>query len=84
MFNLPRASLISKVTKLFPYFPTLRIKNLLDILFNGIDNKSNKGYRRNVPIIFAMQSYISSAKRFEKQPLSFILHPSQFIPYDTV
>ena len=66
MFNLPRASLISKITQLVPYFPTLSMKNKLDLLLNGISTKNNIDDCRNVPIMFAMQSYILSTKRFEK------------------
>ena len=68
MFSLPRASLISKITRLVPSFPTLSMKNKLDILLNGINTKSNIDDCRNVPIMFAMQNYILSTKRFEKQP----------------
>ena len=68
MFSLPRASLISKITQLVPYFPTLSMKNKLELLLNGINTKNNIDDCRNVPIMFAMQSYILLTKRFEKQP----------------
>ena len=67
-YNLPRASLFSKISKLIPNFSSLSMKNKLNTLLNGINTKSNTFDCRNVPIMFAMQSYILSTKRFEKQP----------------
>ena len=67
-YNLPRALLISKITKLIPTFSSQSMKNKLYTLLNGINNKSNTYDCRNVPIMLAMQSYILSTKRFEKQP----------------
>ena len=41
------------------------MKNKLNTLLNGINTKSNTFDCRNVPIMFAMQSYILSTKRFD-------------------
>ena len=67
-YSSPRASLINKVTNLIPNFSFFGKKQQLFILLNGVNTNNNIYDCRNVPIMFAMQNYILSTKRFEKQP----------------
>ena len=67
-YNLPRVLLMNKITNLIPNFSSLGKKVQLDILLNGINTNSIVRDCRNVPIMFAMQSFILSTKRFEKRP----------------
>ena len=65
-FSSSRAVLFNKITNLFPKFPHLNQKDKLHLLLNGIYLDSDIPDCRNVPIMFAMQSFILSTKRFEK------------------
>ena len=65
-FSLSRAVLCNKITNLFPKFPHLNQKDKLHLILNGLYLESDISDCRNVPIMFAMQSFILSTKRFEK------------------
>ena len=66
-FSLPRESMFNKINKSLPNFSSLSNKEKLFILLNGLNTVDNIADCRNVPIMFAMQTYILSTKRFEKQ-----------------
>ena len=67
-FSLPRESMFNEINKLLPNFSSLSNKEKLFILLNVLNTVDNIADCRNVPIMFAMQTYILSTKRFEKQP----------------
>ena len=65
-FSSARAILFQKITNLVPNFLTLGQKEKVFLLLNGINLNSDISDCRNVPIMFAMQNFILSTKRFEK------------------
>ena len=65
-FSSSRAILFQKITSLVPNFLLLSQKDKVFLLLNGINLNSDISDCRNVPIMFAMQNFILSTKRFEK------------------
>ena len=65
-FSSSRAILFQKITNLVPNFLLLSQKDKVFLLLNGINLNSDISDCRNVPIMFAMQNFILSTKRFEK------------------
>ena len=65
-FSSSRLTLFKKISSLVPNFPQLSQKDKISLLLNGINLNSGISDCRNVPIMFAMQNFILSTKRFEK------------------
>ena len=66
-FSSSRLTLFKKISSLVPNFPQLSQKDKISLLLNGINLNSGISDCQNVPIMFAMQNFIISTKRF-KQP----------------
>ena len=59
--------MINKITKLISNFSSLSNKVKILILLNELNTDNNIADYINVLIMFAIQSYILSTKRFEKR-----------------
>ena len=54
-------------SSLVPNFPQVSQKDEISLLINGINHYGGISDCQNVPIMFAMQNFILSTKRFQKQ-----------------
>ena len=59
--------LYQNVAKVIPKFSTYSLNRQVDIFLNGINTEPDP---RNIPIVFAVQTYIMQTKHFNSPPLS--------------
>ena len=64
LYQEERTILYSAISKFVPNFNTLTLMRKTEIILNGINLQNDEPDPRNIPITFAVQSFILKTKRF--------------------